>query len=531
MSKVSKNIKPAAKPQNAARREDDTNGVIMARLVGVFALLCIICTVVFDKSREMGGAVFPVMSLLALAVFAGLMFYENKLNAKTAVYIIIAAGFILRLNYVIYTPLSETVRVRQHDVFSFGSEKGHSGYIEHFYNNGFTLPDFNPTTKAQFYHPPLNHIIAATWMRLLTTFGMGYTRAIGSLMFLPLFYSSCLMIVCERIFTQLRMSSFSKIIAMSVIACHPTLIMLSGSINNDMPALLFTMLAVYTTLRWHREPTTKNILYIALSIGLGMSTKISVGLVSIPIAAVFLIKLVKEKKKVFENIVMYVKFGLVCLPLGLWYPVRNAIKFKVPMTYVQKLGDDADQYLGNRTVFERLLDYSEHPFENVFLNKETNGAPYFEYNPFVSIIKTSLSGEYTFTDTNENILPFCRILLILNVIMIALSIAAMIVFIIKKNRYIDFTEKLLIVSYQVLMFVYFIKFSFDFPHMCSMDFRYIVPTMIQGMMFIGCARDVIAEDTKNEGAVKAVNITAVSATSLFCLFAAVVFIMLGVSTE
>ena len=125
MSKVSKNIKPAAKPQNAARREDDTNGVIMARLVGMFALLCIICTVVFDKSRDMGGAVFPVMSLVALAVFAGLMFYENKLNAKTAVYIIIAAGFILRLNYVIYTPLSETVRVRQHDVFSFGSEKGH----------------------------------------------------------------------------------------------------------------------------------------------------------------------------------------------------------------------------------------------------------------------------------------------------------------------------------------------------------------------------------------------------------------------
>ena len=528
MSKVSKNVKVSAKPKNAVAPDDAADSLMMKRALAAIGILCLISTIVFDKSKEMGGAVFPIMCVLGAAVCAGYLYYEKKLTTENAVLLIIAAGFLLRLNYVIYTPLSETTRIRQHDLFAFGGQKGHSAYIEHFYNNGFTLPDFDPTAKSQFYHPPLHHLLAAMWMRILTTFGMSYTRAIGSLQFLTLFYSSCCMLVCERIFTRLRLKGGFKLLALSIIAFHPIFFMLAGSVNNDVLALLLTLLSVYTALRWYEQPTTKNILMIALSIGLGMSTKLSAALVAIPIALLFLMKLISDKKHVYENILQFCKFGLVCIPLGLWFPIRNAIRFDVPLTYVQRLSENSDQYVGSYSVFERLFDLSDHPFKNVFLNRVTTGADYFEYNPFVGIIKTSIFGEYNFADTNETILPFCRILLVLNMVMISLSIIALVYFALKKGGALDTTEKVFLVFYQLLILFYFIKFCFDFPHNCSMDFRYIVPTAVLGAFFIASSAQRFGEDNKKkEIAVKTVNITVTSATILFCLSSVIVYIMLG----
>ena len=528
MSKASKSVKLSGKPNNALEQKPEIDGNVIQFLTAVFGMLCILSTVVFNKTSEMGGVVFPIMSLLAVLVFAVYLYIGNKLNTRNIAILIMTAGFLLRLNYVLYTPLGEDIRVRQHDLFAFGGEKGHSAYIEHFYNNGFTLPDFDPTTKAQFYHPPLHHFIAATWLKLLTTFGMSYSRAVGSLMFLTLFYSTCCMLLCERIFSALKLRGKALLASLSIVAFHPTFIILAGSVNNDILSIFFVLLSVYTTIKWYSDPTTKNILYIALSIGLGMSTKLSAALVSIPIALVFLMKLISEKKKVYDNMLQYCIFGVVCLPLGLWFSIRNAIKFDVPLTYVQKLSETSDQYIGDKTVYERLFDMSYHPFENVFLNRIATGAEFFEYNPFVAIVKTSLFGEYNYGSTVESIVPACRILLILNMIIIALSLVATVYFAVKDKKHTDKTIKIFLLFYQILMFCYYIKFCFDFPHNCSMDFRYIVPTMVLGAFFIGAAYDDFTEKNKrNKGAVKAVSITVWSVVSLFCFFSAVVYIMLG----
>ena len=527
MSKVSKNTKPA----NALTTMLDIDGKVMQRLLWIIAVLCIISTVLFDKTKTMGGATFPVMGLLAVGFFAGVLAYEKKLTTQNAVILLIAAGFILRLNYVIYTPLSETSRLRQHDLYDWGGERGHSAYIEHFYNNGFTLPDFDPTTKAQFYHPPLHHLLAAMWMRILTTFGMGYSRAIGSIQFLTLFYSSCCMLVCERIFTKLHLNGAGKIIAMSIIAFHPTFMLLAGSVNNDILSILFILLSVYTALRWYDEPTTKNILYIALSIGLGMSTKLSAAVVAVPIALLFLLKLIEEKKRVYDNILQYCIFGVVCIPLGLWFSIRNAVRFKVPFTYVAKLSETSDQYIGDRSVSERLFDVAE-PLKNVFLNRVATGAEYYDYNVFVAIFKTSMFGEYNFANTNESITGACRFLLVFNIILILLSVAALIYYIIKGAEQTGKNQRIFIVFYQILLFVYYIKFCFDFPHNCSMDYRYIVPTCVMGAFFIGSFTELLSNQLskKNKNAAFGVKCCVGSLAALFCLGTSIVYIMLGVKS-
>ena len=73
------------------------------------------------------------------------------------VILILAAGFLLKLVYVLYTGIGTL----QHDVHSFtDSTNGHAGYIRYLYTYGH-LPDFDPRQEFQFYHPPLHHILSA----------------------------------------------------------------------------------------------------------------------------------------------------------------------------------------------------------------------------------------------------------------------------------------------------------------------------------------------------------------------------------
>ena len=72
------------------------------------------------------------------------------------VILILTAGFLLKLVYVLYTGIG----TRQHDVHSFtDSTNGHAGYIRYLYTYGH-LPDFDPRQEFQFYHPPLHHILS-----------------------------------------------------------------------------------------------------------------------------------------------------------------------------------------------------------------------------------------------------------------------------------------------------------------------------------------------------------------------------------
>lgn len=518
--------KTSSKPGNALGAESDVDVFSLKIVIAASAVMCVLAAVIFDKTKDLSGLRFPIFGLSMVGAVAVYLAVTKKLTTRNIILLMFAAGFVIRLNYVLFT--SVTARVRQHDVYKFGGEKGHSAYIEFFYNNGFTLPDFNPTTKAQFYHPPLHHFLSALWLRLLTTFGMSYQRAISSLAFPTLFYSMCSLVICERILDKLKLRGLGKIIPLAIMVFHPTFILFSGSINNDNLASLFTLLAVYAVLNWYQNPTTKNILLIALSIGLGMSTKLSVALIAPPIAVVFLLKLITETGKFKENIKQYAAFGCLCLPLGLWYTIRNVVKYDVPFNYVPRLSESSEQYIGSHSVYERLVDLSYHPFKNVFLNRIATDADYYEYNPFVAIIKTSIFGEYNLTKYYENITPICRILLVLNIIMIAVSLIATAYCLFRKNSFMDTAVKTLLMSYQILMFAFYMKFVFDYPHNCSMDYRYLVMTFVIGSIFIGMTLEQIKIDyPKKEKPVKTIRYSVTALTCLFCIVSSVVYVLIG----
>lgn len=84
----------------------------------------------------------------------------KKMKTEHVILLLLAAGFLLRLAYIFYT----SIYTRQHDMHVFTGGTGHAGYINYFYEH-IQLPDFDPRTRWQFYHPPLHHFTAALFMQ------------------------------------------------------------------------------------------------------------------------------------------------------------------------------------------------------------------------------------------------------------------------------------------------------------------------------------------------------------------------------
>ena len=62
---------------------------------------------------------------------------------------------------------------------------------------------------------------------------------------------------------EFKLRRMGLIIAFAIVAFHPTFIILSGSVNNDILSLTFMFGAILNTIVWYREQTLKNIMKIA----------------------------------------------------------------------------------------------------------------------------------------------------------------------------------------------------------------------------------------------------------------------------
>lgn len=438
----------------------------------------------------------PVMNG-GLAVTAGIFLCltaQNKLTTRNFILLLFAAGFIMRLSYIIYMPAS----LIQHDVYYIGEGSGHSGYIEYLYHNGH-LPDFDIRTVDQFYHPPLHHIIAALWMRLQVFAGLSYENAYENIQILTLFYSTACMIISYKIFRRLGLGESGLIAATAVIAFCPVFYIMSGSINNDILSIAFTLGAFYNTLCWFKSRSIGRILCIALCIGLGMLTKLSVWMAAPPIAFVFIYAFFSELKSFKKYIAQFAAFLGVCVPIGLFWSVRNYIRWSVPFTYVQKLSEDSYQYVGNVPIMNRLFDFSAYQFYNTAPQFEMLGDNYNEFNPLVGFFKTSMFDEGIKLRRFVMIEGFDKILFWSSVILGIAGFAAMIYMLAKKGSVISLPIKIFIGSFYGIILVMYYYFCIEFPHVCTQNVRYGVPLIVIGALSLGF---LIQEFLKSNSAVK-----------------------------
>ena len=388
-------------------------------------------------------------------------------------------GYCLRFGAI----LRLSCQQMQHDVLAFPGEKGHAGYILYLYNNGH-LPDFDVRDVWQFYHPPLHHLLCAGCMQVGNALHLEGEALYESLQVLPFTYSCCALTVFGLLLREFRISGRAFVIPFAIVALHPSQIILSGSLNNDMLSILFMELSLLLMIRWFRVPKIGTILLLALTIGLGMLTKLSAWMAAPAAAVLFLWKLLQtaEKQERLHLTGEFVWFGVVCVPIGLFWSVRNLVKWGVPPAYIPMLSEDSGQYVGNHPIWERLFSLAPHQFSYIYDCYTIYGQDYSEYNPIIGLLKTAVFDEFVNTDRFPAAAGFGELLFWSQVLLVFLTLAAMLRVLRRHGSQADLTA--LAVTYGIVLFCYLL-FCLNYPHTCTQSFRYAVPTLYTSLVFLG----------------------------------------------
>ena len=408
-----------------------------------------------------------------------------KYNEKLIFWLLTASAVFLRLVYVLRIPYY----VNQHDAGDYTS--GHIGYICYLVEHNWQLPNFNPTTVWSFYHPPLHHYLAAIVAKCSLLCGTDMAQAMENVQFLTVFYGLCILLISYKFLKKFKLSGFALFLPYALLCFHPSLVMLSGSINNDALCLLLTLVTAYTALLWYEAPSFKRIILLALVFAATVLTKMSGLLLAPAVAFLFLMKLWKERKQWKHYFAQFATFGMICIPLALSFGIRNLILWHVNPFFTLDLGDYL--YTGNHLLERVVLIHKEQlasPF--VIYNVTPSNGLAVDRNIILYLLKTSLFGDKFFLASDSPYLALAWALHIVNLFLIVLAFICLLIEVIRmllaafkeKSLYPYIKELLLCILYGC-SFGSYIMFCFKYPNSCSQDFRYMNLTLIVNMVFLG----------------------------------------------
>ncbi len=201
------------------------------------------------------------LGLGGCAAFIAYMGMTKRLTTRHIVIIFLVAGYIMRVGYMLYTPAA----TRQQDTYTMNFD-GHEAYAWTIFQTG-KLPTDNP---YQFYHPPLNAIVQAGFMRFINglTSGFGeeffgcYSYAMpnyvephrfflySSCQILATAYSFIAAVVMLKILKELGFSGKLYVFLAAFVVFYPRQIQFAGMLNNDGISYLLAMVALFFALRW-----------------------------------------------------------------------------------------------------------------------------------------------------------------------------------------------------------------------------------------------------------------------------------------
>lgn len=368
---------------------------------------------------------------------------------------IMAAGIIMRIGYMLYTPCN----IRQHDLWGFDADAGgHAAYILNLMQY-HRLPLSN---KLQFYQQPFFYI-AGSLMSLVVNSILNTSSAYE----LADAARTAACTASDALCRECGIGGRGRVISTALVACSPVFYMTAGMLTPDSLSTLLMVLAVLYTIKWSNDCSWKNTVLLAVIYGLGVMTKVSVGVIALFTAVVFVIRLVKTVKtdaKQWKMLILrYIVFGLISLPLGLCYSVRNYRMFGQPLGYVLDIGGSRSKlYTGDRSIAARIFTFSidnimKGPYADVFN----------DYNAPAYYLKSSLFGEYRYEV--PAIIP--AVLLFAALFITFIAVVAFIYQLIHlKNKSIAYYAVPVV---SVLMYASVTYFYMKYPYGCSMDYRYM----------------------------------------------------------
>ena len=465
-----------------------------------------------------------------VAVYGAACYFRRSLTVGKMISMIILAALFIRIGYMLVTAPNS----RQYDTFTSGFN-GHESYAYTIYSKN-ALPE---TNSYQFYHPPLNAFLQATFMRftnavsklLTSVFDLGDYFAVsfneakpsyldgeryylyGTCQVLSLVYSYLTLIVGLKILKAFGLKGKSLVIGFAFFAFFPRHVGFAATLNNDPLAYLNSLIAIYFAIKWWLDgKRLSDILLCGLFIGLGVCTKLSAATVCLPIGAVFAYEFIKTILKrngsmpLRKIIVQYLLFIAVCAPISLSFIVYAKIKFDQPLGYVFS---NLNKLLSttHHSAFERFFitfDADEF-FYSFYLRTFTNPSTgvYNNYNMYNFLVRSSIFGEFGYWQGEA----FSSVALLsqysLTLVLPAVYVVILVCYIKEKKRTggsVDFwgvgNDEKAFVFGTVLFLTNLISiaaFYIKMPYSCTVDFRYVMPIIISVPLMLSGVRKYVGE--------------------------------------
>ena len=378
--------------------------------------------------------------------------------------------------------------VNQHDVMA---ASGHFDYAMYIFNN-WHLADNN---YYEFAQPPINATMQALLMKFVSLFknyGDDYMALYANCKILSLIYSLITLYLFYKIIKEFDLPKNLFNVFYGIMALYPGLFVMTTQYSNDLLSYVFFYLSLYLCIRWAKNPKFLTIILLALSIGFGMLTKISVGLIAFivgPMMLAVLINSIRKKDTISFNtvkpltiVLQLVVFLVIVTPIGLSYSIRNYLVFN------QGFGEISDVVKGS--VFDMTLRrysdverYWSFAFSKLYDGKYDIFHDWTEHNIWVDLVKTSAFDEFQFRDYSV-IYPALFIVWLYNVLFYFVSFIAMIYNIvtlimaavkreIKNIAWNMLNLRLLSIMLYVLATLAFLLFNINYPYSCNSNYRYV----------------------------------------------------------
>jgi len=417
-------------------------------------------------------------------------------NSSLATRIIIGIGLFLRFIAFLVTNPS----LNQHDVLE---RYGHFDYAVYMFKN-WNLP---PGWIYEFAQPPINATMQAIVMKFISLFkdySDNYLILFSYTKILSLTWSVLTLIIIYKIIEEFDIPKIIRNSILLIMSLYPALIIMTTQYSNDPISYMFFYLSLYLTIRWCKNKKLSTIVLLALSIGFGMLTKISVGLIAFitgPMMLVIWIRSLMKPRSTNPSITLQlIIFGLTVFPIGLSFSVRNYILFGT------KFGTIAEIAVGTLmamkywrwTLVERFLSL---PIDRIIETKihtdkiildlsildkiRVNPSGIYhskvEYNVWIDLIKTATFDEFYFKNTIWH--PLCVVLYAANYIFHALGLVTIVLNIkdvIKDIRNIGskcsdpvLNLKIMAIMLFILAIAAYVGFNYKYPYSCNSNYRYI----------------------------------------------------------
>lgn len=459
--------------------------------------------------------------LIFCAVFFWIFFciWLEKGFTEELVLLILFGAFAVRLFYAVMVQ----AHIYQNDVgILYPGNEGHLGYVYSFYST-WRMPKENPMEYYQYYQAPLFHIISAVFVKLFDVIGVVMEEINELLQIVSVMYGTLTLFFLNKIGRKLKVPVWSRAVVMGIAGFLPWGIIQGAALNNDGLMVLFDVMALYFTLVWYEKSEYSTILIMAVCIGCSMMTKISGALAAPAMAVLMLHKAWKERKQWRVYLKQFLCFGAIAFPLGLWYPLRQFILYRMPPGFVPRIPETDIQFIGMYSKYQRFFDFS-NAFESLSLR--WNNTEAVDFNIPISLVKFAAFGEGNYYNINRVLTITGMILFWMTLVILALLAVVFLLWLFVGKQ--QAVQKVFIsVLFAVSLYSY-VKFNLAYPFVCTMHIRYIMLAVYFGFLILGLFLGEIEERFLRERptAKKVLHITAVTAAGLYMTAAVTMIVQL-----